>query len=417
MLTGGRALRQRFTDPALELRFRLERTRAILPLLRGGLIASLFLWPATGLLLPFIGPVNARLDVLVVIAMDGLAVLWLPILWSGPTLQVVETAGVVSVALNGLAVLALALGASSVVSYVAPGLMLVTTYAFVVFQLPPASGMAAALVYVVGYLVTPLPRAPAATVLNVVLISAVVGLGALASYILERATRERFAQQRIIEAQAAEIAAEQAKSDRLLRNVLPARIAAQLRETPEALAEQFESASVLFADIVGFTPLSERLGPQPTAELLNDLVSRFDELAEHFGLEKIKTIGDAYLVVGGVPERTRDHAVRVAHMGLAMVEATAACGASRGLPLAVRIGVHSGPVVAGVIGRSKFAYDVWGDTVNVASRLETSGVPGEMQASEATVGQLDDTFEVLPRGAIELKGKGPMPAFLVRARG
>jgi class 3 adenylate cyclase len=182
------------------------------------------------------------------------------------------------------------------------------------------------------------------------------------------------------------------------------------------MAEQFEAATVLFADIVGFTPLSERLGAQRTASVLNDLVSRFDELATGFGLEKIKTIGDAYLVVGGVPEVLPDHAVRVVRTGLAMSEFAASYAGASDLTLALRIGVHSGPIVAGVIGQTKFAYDVWADTVNVASRLETARVPGEVQASEATVALLGDLFEIVPRGAIELKGKGAVPAYLVRAR-
>ena len=149
--------------------------------------------------------------------------------------------------------------------------------------------------------------------------------------------------------------------------------------------------------------------------MLNDLVSRFDDLAEQFGLEKIKTIGDAYLVVGGVPDPLPDHAVRVVRMGLAMIEATAACAQELGLPLAIRVGIHSGAVVAGVIGRTKFAYDVWGDTVNLASRLEATGLPGEVQASEATIAELGDTFGVTPRGPIELKGRGTVLAFLVRS--
>ncbi len=269
-----------------------------------------------------------------------------------------------------------------------------------------------------AYLLVPIPRSsPAATSFDLLCILATLGLGAIASYLLERSARERFMQRRVIEAQAVEIAAEQAKSDRLLRNVLPARIAARLREEPGALAEDFESATVLFADIVGFTPLSERLGPQRTAEMLNALVSGFDGLAGGLGLEKIKTIGDAYLVVAGVPDQLPDHACRAVRMGLAMIASADAEGRARDLPLALRVGVHSGPIVTGVIGRTKFAYDVWGDTVNVASRLETAGLPGEVQVSEATASLLDGSSAVTPRGAIELKGKGAMPAFLVRATG
>lgn len=413
----GRLLSLRFPDPEEEAGFQADLAKALLPIINTGLLAGIWLWPAIGLLLLAIGPVNVSGALAIVAAMSVLNVVTILLLRRGPSLQQVEFIGAVVCALSGVAVIALELvaGVPALSAYVVPGLMLVSTYAFVVFQLPPGPGLGAAAVSVIAYLVAPLPHAGLATIaLDLVLLGTSIGLGAMAAYLLERSMRESYRQGRLIESQSREIEAERAKSDRLLRNVLPARIAARLREEPGSLAERFEEATVLFADLVSFTSLSERLGPQRTADMLNELVSRFDDLTERFGLEKIKTIGDAYLVVGGIPEALPDHAARVVRMGLAMVDATASYGRECGLPLVIRVGVHSGPVVAGVIGRTKFAYDVWGDTVNVASRLESSGLAGEVQVSEATVAAMGEGFDIHARGEVELKGKGMVLAFLVR---
>ena len=409
----------RFDDRDEEAGFQAHLNHALLPIIRTGVLAGMWIWPVVGALVLSIGPTDVPGVVAIVGAMFLANVLCLAILRRPRSLHAVEWLGAVICALGGIATIALVpvSGVPSLAVFVIPGLMLVSIYAFVVFQLPAAPGLAAMAVCLIAYVVAPLPRGgPAAVVLDVAILGTAVGLGAMAAYLLERSMRDSFRQGRLIEAQSTEIATERAKSDRLLLNVLPARIAKRLRDEPGSLAEQFDEATVLFADLVDFTAMSERLGPQRTADMLNELVSRFDDLAEASGLEKIKTIGDAYLVVGGVPEAVPDHAVRVVRLGLAMVDATSAYAGECGLPLALRVGVHSGPVVAGVIGRTKFAYDVWGDTVNVASRLETAGLVGQVQVSEATVAALGDAFDVEPRGPIELKGKGLVPAFIVRAR-
>ena len=410
-------VRLQFEDPVEEAGFQADLNRALLPIVRAGVAGGLWLWPALGLALISIGSVNVGDVLAVVTAMTLMNVLILLALLRPRSLHAMEWLGTFACSLSAIAVVALVpiSGVSALVVFVVPGLMLVSTYAFVVFQLPAASGLAVSAVCLAAYLLAPLPRAgAAATALDLILVGSSVGLGAMAAYLLERSMRDRYRQGRLIASQSVEIEAERAKSDRLLLNVLPARIAARLRETPGSLAEQFDEASVLFADLVNFTALAERLGPQRTADMLNDLVSRFDDLADQHGLEKIKTIGDAYLVVGGVPEAMPDHAERVVSMGLAMVVATTTYAGECGLPLALRVGVHSGPVVAGVIGRTKFAYDVWGDTVNVAARLETAGLIGEVQVSEATAAAIGDQFELEARGPIELKGKGSVPTFIVR---
>jgi class 3 adenylate cyclase len=204
------------------------------------------------------------------------------------------------------------------------------------------------------------------------------------------------------------------ENEQLLLNVLPASIAAELKQHPGIIAQRFEDVSVLFADIVGFTPLSARLSPADLIEMLNRLFSRFDELADQHGLEKIKTIGDAYMVAGGLPEPRADHLEAMASFALDMAATMQQVGAEEGLQ--VRIGMNVGSVVAGVIGRRKFSYDVWGDTVNTASRLESHGEPGRINVSEPVYLRLRDTFDFEPRGMIDLKGKGPTSAYFLKAR-
>jgi class 3 adenylate cyclase len=248
------------------------------------------------------------------------------------------------------------------------------------------------------------------------MVTAAIVVGLAATYLLESGARDAYVQRRIIEGQASELAEAQATSERLIRNVLPAKIAERLEAGETAIADWFDDATVLFADIVGFTELAARLEPRATRELLDRLFTGFDELAARHGLEKIKTIGDAYMVVGGVPEPSTDHPARVVAMGLDLLDYAALAAADLGLPLDLRIGIHTGPVVAGVVGTRKFSYDLWGDTVNVASRLESRGVAGSLQMSEATWLRVRDIVEATSRGPIELKGRGQMATFLVNRR-
>lgn len=200
---------------------------------------------------------------------------------------------------------------------------------------------------------------------------------------------------------------ERARAEALLLNVLPAVVAAELKEHGRVRPRRFESISVLFADIVGFTPMSGDVSAEQMVDDLNTVFSHFDELADRYRCEKIRTIGDAYMVAAGVPEPTGDHAEALARMAL---EITDYCRTTR---FQFRIGINSGPVVAGVIGRRKFQYDVWGDTVNVASRMESHGVPGEIQITTATRDLLGASFVGRPRGTIEVKGKGTLETWLL----
>lgn len=209
---------------------------------------------------------------------------------------------------------------------------------------------------------------------------------------------------------------EQEKSEALLLNILPHSIANRLKHNEAAIADSFADATILFADIVGFTEISGKLKPHELVEMLNRVFSAFDRLAEKHGLEKIKTIGDAYMVVGGLPVPRVDHGAAVLDMALEMRDTIEALNASAEHPLKLRIGINSGPVIAGVIGIRKFIYDLWGDAVNVASRMESSGLEGCIQVTEDVFARNQDRFVFARRGQISIKGKGEMTTYLLTGK-
>lgn len=216
---------------------------------------------------------------------------------------------------------------------------------------------------------------------------------------------------------------EQEKTERLLLNVLPQEIAHILKEDDRSIADAFDEVSILFADVVGFTPLSEQLTPRQTVDVLNEIFSYFDGLAEKYKVEKIRTIGDGYMAAAGVPRPHPRHAHALTSMALEMcayMEERAQNGDSVndiGHELQIRVGINSGQAVAGVIGTTKFHYDLWGDAVNVSARMESHGVPGKIQIGEATYALIKDDFECVTRGHIEIKGKGLMPTWFVISGG
>jgi class 3 adenylate cyclase len=207
------------------------------------------------------------------------------------------------------------------------------------------------------------------------------------------------------------------ENERLLLNILPAPIAQRLRDGEPLIADRFDDVTLLFADVVEFTRLSSRLTPAELVGVLNDVFSAFDTLVDRYGLEKVKTIGDAYMVVGGLSDEAGDHTARVADMALALTAAVEGIDAAVRLGIRFRIGINCGPVVAGVIGTRKFIYDIWGDAVNLASRMESLGTPGRIQVTQAVKERLEGRFELEPRGLIEVKGKGPTAAWFLLARG
>jgi adenylate cyclase len=227
----------------------------------------------------------------------------------------------------------------------------------------------------------------------------IVGAGSVAFAVLAS-----FASQR--NAALAALRVEQEKSEGLLLNMLPVSIAERLKAATQTIADHVDAASIVFADVVDFTPLAQTLPPAETVGILDRLFSEFDALVERHALEKIKTIGDAYMAAAGVPDPRPDHARPAALLGLEMRDMVATSSAAQGLRL--RIGINSGPVVAGVIGTKRLVYDLWGDAVNTASRMESHGTAGEVQISRATYELVKDEFVCTPRGTIEVKGKGRM---------
>ncbi len=209
---------------------------------------------------------------------------------------------------------------------------------------------------------------------------------------------------------------EREKADRLLLNVLPKEIAPALKDGKGAIADSCDCASVLFADLAGFTPLSMRMTPEESVDMLNEIFSYFDLLANNYGVEKIRTVGDNYMAACGVPLRREDHAAALAEMALEMREYVEALPEWAGKKIEFRFGLHCGPLVAGVIGRHKFHYDVWGDTVNTASRMESEGVSGRIQITQEMKCQLGEGYVYEPRGVIEVKGKGPMETWFLEGK-
>jgi class 3 adenylate cyclase len=248
-------------------------------------------------------------------------------------------------------------------------------------------------------LISRTPAAIPATLVEAFFVLNIVGVSLTAYLMLQYAVRERDAAL--------------AQSEGLLLNVLPRSIAERLKRKPGVIAERYEDVTVLFADVADFTPFAERISPERVVGVLDEIFSAFDELTQRRGLEKIKTIGDAYMVVGGLPEPREDHAEAVTDLAVAMQAEFARLCDALGLGLAIRIGIATGPVVAGVIGRHKFIYDLWGDTVNTASRMESQGVVGRIQVTEATYRRLGDRFAFEDRGEIEVKGKGRLRAYLL----
>jgi adenylate cyclase len=220
------------------------------------------------------------------------------------------------------------------------------------------------------------------------------------------------------------VVAEQKVSERLLLNVLPHTIAERLKGRPEitadcfteVIADSYAEVTVLFADIVEFTKLSEGVSAEVLVDVLNDVFTRFDSIADHRGLEKIKTIGDAYMAAAGLPVPVADHTIRAAHMALDMIEAMDRFNEEGYYKLKLRIGIDTGAVVAGVIGKRKFSYDLWGDVVNTASRMESHGVPGRIQVTDSTRQRLRESFVLEERGVIDVKGKGEMHTWFLNDR-
>ena len=400
----------RFAQPQTEAAYRAWHARNAMPFMRIAYLSSIvFVFPATLIGTRFTAPQNFGevaawvLLVLTPIAVSGIVGTyqeWM-VRWIGLTTVVTHTAiatSLVFICFNSLHRPDVATAATIVGAF----------FAFGILRLHPGQALLAALPYFLLDEILLAASRPQDFVPYSCVTLIALGAGLIVAWTLDRTSRDSYRQRRIIEAQRKEIERERDRADDLLYNVLPAAIAERLKKDPARIAEHFQAVTVLFADIAGFTPLSAEMSPQDLVSALDEVFTAFDEIAQRHGLEKIKTIGDAYMAVGGVPMPRPDHAQAVARMALDMrdlMERQRFLGTRQ---LRMRIGIHTGPAVAGVIGRKKFIYDLWGDTVNTASRMESHGAPGEIQVSDAARAALGDAFVFEERGVSEIKGKGPM---------
>ncbi|MDY7020649.1 MAG: adenylate/guanylate cyclase domain-containing protein, partial [Cyanobacteriota bacterium] len=238
----------------------------------------------------------------------------------------------------------------------------------------------------------------------------------LSVYLYERLAKSEFHSHHALQEAYQQVKIEQERSENLLLNILPVPIAQRLKQQQITIADDFTNAGVLFGDIVGFTELSGKMPPADLVQLLGKIFSRFDHLADKHNLEKIKTIGDAYMVVSGLPIPQENYAQAIANMALDMKQTLQEFNQETEQKFQMRIGIAIGPVVAGVIGVKKFIYDLWGDTVNIASRMESHGIANEIQVTEATYNILKDDYELERRGSILVKGKGEMTTYWLRRK-
>jgi len=298
--------------------------------------------------------------------------------------------------------------------YYYAGLMLVTIWGFTFIRLRFFYASIVSFVIIIGYEIVALffqnilnsPDGVFAFVNNNFFFVANIIVGMGACYFLELYNRRDFVQRRII------IFGQQ-QTEQLLHNILPEEIVKILKNKQQTIADHYDNTSVLFADLVGFTPLSEILSPKELVEMLNEIFSYFDSLVEKYGLEKIKTIGDCYMVAAGVPCPRYDHAVALVELAIEICDFATKYHFQNNRRLNFRIGIHSGSVIAGVIGLKKFSYDLWGDTVNTASRMESHGIAGKIQITDSTYELIKEKFVCESGGLLEIKGKGKMKVWHV----
>jgi class 3 adenylate cyclase len=382
---------------------------------RAAHVLGILTWAAWGLMIRQYTAAAPELDlairflVLIPALTAGLAVTFLPIIrrvWEAEAVAVLLVNAVVwTVYVSSLA------GAPFDLGYVGVILIMAFSYTLVRLRFLLMAGAGLAMIGLYFAAVLAVGRAtPGQITLALYYLVSFYVLGMIASYTFERFTRLLFLRER-------QLAGERERSDSLLRNILPRAIAERLKGRADVagpapvVAEAHDDVAVLFADLASFTEQAGRTAPDALVACLNDLFSAMDALADQHGLEKIKTIGDAYMAVAGAPEPCDDHPARAARLALAMRDHVRDLASTRKIELAMRIGVHTGEAVAGVIGTERFSYDLWGDTVNTASRMESHGAPNEVQITAATKAALGAQFTTRERGPIEVKGRGTITTY------
>jgi class 3 adenylate cyclase len=412
-----RRLRLRFREPSLEAAFRADQFRHNLGNIRFAFLAGIGLWVSWGFLLRphMLALSDQRLDAAI---RFGVFIPMLIVAFGLTFTRFFERQWEwVSVAIAIATILTWVFYISQVLTLPAEygyvGVILITAFTYTLLRL---RFIFVALITVVGiaaylpYAFTARYVVDVSRVLATLYLVSFGALGGLAAYRMERFTRQLFLRERQLDE-------ERLRSDRLLLNILPQAIVDQLKTSSGGrIAQAFDEVSVVFADAVGSTDQAARCSPEEFADSLDALFRRFDEIADRHGLEKIKTIGDAYMAVAGAPVPVADHAEAAVAMALDMLAEARDIRWPSGDPIAVRGGVASGPAVAGVIGHKKFAYDLWGDTVNLASRLEEHGEPGRVLVSELTAVRLADRYDFAPTQIVDVEGKGATPVRVLLGR-
>jgi len=411
----------RFADPAEEQAFLAYHAERAVPFIRVGMVASMMGWVIGHIGIALAMPEVLRMyNIGVFGVMYPLIALLFFLSFVPYTSRILQTLSMLANVAAG-AVIALMTQIASFAPLALSAFILILFIGIVAFRLRVQQTLVLAVLNVALYeaVLLNLFLSDAKSLQQLVMESVVLWIAAgmvlLVAYVIETTTRQSFAQERLIAEQQEIIRLEKAKADNLLLNILPESIAALLKDEPKTIAQHHEHVSILFADIVNFTPLSAQMPPAETVDLLNNIFSYFDTLAEKYALEKIKTIGDCYMIAAGVPRPRTDHAQALANMALE-IQDYASQHKFSGRQLAFRIGINSGPVVAGVIGHRKFIYDLWGDTVNTASRMESHGVAGSIQVTDATHELIKRDFICEPRGIVNVKGKGEVKVWYVLAK-
>ena len=404
----------RFLDNGVEGRYQVQGGAESRIGFRIATGAAAVLWLLAVVIVPTSTPIPSDLAIPVCVAMAAINSAGFLLSAGADTLDRQHSIVSVLTAVNGLVILWLASVGGVLPGYGISAIMLLFVFGFVARTgfIFAASRTA---VIAIGFLVAAVLYAGRSSLLVDAFIFAAAVIGSLLALRLLEQSRRRVVYRIVITRQADELKVEKDRADALLLNVLPdrSRRASSPANGPSQM--RIRPSPCSSADIVGFTPLTARLPADDVVGMLGRLFARFDELVAARGLEKIKTIGDAYMAAGGLPEPLEDHAARVVDLGLAMIDA-ANEESDRVADLRIRVGVHSGPVVGGVIGHRKFAFDIWGETVNVASRLESQGIPDRVQVSVDTWRIVQDRFDAEPRGQIHLRGHGPMETYAIVGR-
>jgi class 3 adenylate cyclase len=401
----------RFEDSGLEEKVQEEEGEAGLAGYRIITAATVLLWALAAVLVPLGTEISVRLAGAVggAMAVVGFAC-FAASTWANTMNRQHALASLLTSA-NGLVILYLGNAGGAVQGSAVSGIMLLYMFGFV-SRTRFVYALVRTVVIGIGFgLVWATYDGPGSLLLDAFFLAAASVGSLIGLRLIERNRRRVWHQRLVIEEQSAAIEIERSESERLLLNVLPAAVSKRLQQGENPIADDFPDVTVVFADIVGFTAMTSPMAAHEVITMLSGLFSLFDDLVAERGLEKIKTIGDAYMAVGGLPDPLPDHALRVVDLAMAMQAYT---GSSQHFPgLSLRIGIHSGPVAGGVIGTRKFAYDVWGRTVNIAARIEAGGVPGRIHVSEETRRLTGDAIQYEPRGVVELRGIGPMTTYLV----